>query len=115
MLKTIWTNLQALHFLTSYQTQAYIRVLDMNEHRPMFLKSMYEVSVPEDTAPWKEIMQISAQDADIKSRIIYSIHSSLNPDSLKHFHLDPKSGVLVLTKELDYEAISTHSLLVMVK
>lgn len=81
----------------------------------MFLKSMYEVSVPEDTAPWKEILQISAQDADINSRIIYSIHSSLNPDSLKHFHLDPKSGVLVLTAELDYEAISTHSLLVMVK
>uniref|UniRef100_W5U6J6 Protocadherin Fat 2 n=1 Tax=Ictalurus punctatus TaxID=7998 RepID=W5U6J6_ICTPU len=96
-------------------TQAYIRVLDMNEHRPMFLKSMYEVSVPEDTAPWKEILQISAQDADSKGRIIYTIHSSLNPDSLKHFHLDPKSGVLVLTEELDYEAISTHSLLVMVR
>ncbi|KAI5607990.1 protocadherin Fat 2 [Silurus asotus] len=96
-------------------TQAYIRVLDMNEHRPMFLKSIYEVSIPEDTAPWKEILQISAQDADINSRIIYSIHSSLNPDSLKHFHLDPKSGVLVLTEELDYEDISTHSLLVMVR
>ncbi|KAF5893704.1 protocadherin Fat 2, partial [Clarias magur] len=96
-------------------TQAYIRVLDMNEHRPMFLKSMYEVSVPEDTAPAKEILQISAHDADINSRIIYSIHSSLNPDSLKHFHLDPKSGVLVLTEALDYEAISTHSLLVMVR
>ncbi|XP_058253540.1 protocadherin Fat 2 [Hemibagrus wyckioides] len=96
-------------------TQAYIRVLDMNEHRPMFLKSMYEVSVPEDTDPWKEILQISAQDADINSRIIYSIHSSLNPDSLKHFQLDPKSGVLVLTTELDYEAIATHNLLVMVR
>lgn len=81
----------------------------------MFLKNMYEVSVPEDTAPWKEILQISAQDADINSRIIYSIHSSLNPDSLKHFQLDPKSGVLVLTTELDYEAIATHNLLVMVK
>ncbi|TSK28143.1 Protocadherin Fat 2 [Bagarius yarrelli] len=96
-------------------TQAYIRVLDMNEHRPMFLRNIYESSVPEDTVPWKEILQISAQDADINSRIIYSIHSSLNPDSLKHFQLDPKSGVLVLTEELDYEAITTHSLLVMVR
>ncbi len=25
--------------------QAYIRVLDMNEHRPVFLKLMYEVRV----------------------------------------------------------------------
>ncbi|XP_062856682.1 protocadherin Fat 2 [Trichomycterus rosablanca] len=96
-------------------TQAYIRVLDMNEHRPMFLKSMYEVRVPEDTATWKEILQFSARDADTNSRIIYSIHSSLNPESLKYFHLDPKSGVLVLTEQLDYEAISTHSLTVMVR
>ncbi|XP_022539774.2 protocadherin Fat 2 [Astyanax mexicanus] len=96
-------------------TQAYIRVLDMNEHRPMFLKSQYEVRVPEDTAPWKEILQISAQDADANSRLVYAIHSTLHPDSLKHFHLDPKSGVLVLTEELDYETISTHTLIVMVR
>ncbi|XP_036424414.1 LOW QUALITY PROTEIN: protocadherin Fat 2 [Colossoma macropomum] len=96
-------------------TQAYIRVLDMNEHRPMFLKNQYEVRVPEDTDPWKEILQISAQDADANSRLVYSIHSSLRPDSLKHFHLDPKTGVLVLTEELDYETISTHTLIVMVR
>ncbi|XP_066504787.1 protocadherin Fat 2 [Hoplias malabaricus] len=96
-------------------TQAYIRVLDMNEHRPMFLKNLYEISVPEDTAPWKEILQISAQDADANSRLLYSIQSSLHPDSLKHFHLDPKSGVLVLTEELDYETISTHTLIMMVR
>ncbi|XP_026859393.2 protocadherin Fat 2 [Electrophorus electricus] len=96
-------------------TQAYIRVLDMNEHRPEFLKTLYEVRVPEDTAPWKEILQISAHDADTNSRLVYSIHSSLHPDSLKYFHLDPKSGVLVLTDELDYEAFSMHILIVMVR
>ncbi|XP_076877989.1 protocadherin Fat 2 [Brachyhypopomus gauderio] len=100
------------HMIT---TQAYIRVLDMNEHRPEFLKTLYEVRVPEDTAPWKEILQIGAHDADTNSRLVYSIHSSLHPDSLKHFHLDPKSGVLVLTEELDYEALSVHILIVMVR
>lgn len=29
--------------------QAYIRVLDMNEHRPVFLKPLYKVRVKEDT------------------------------------------------------------------
>lgn len=96
-------------------TQAYIRVMDINEHRPIFLKSLYEVRVPEDTAPWKEILHISAQDADTNSGLFYTIHSSMNPDSLKYFHLDQRSGVLVLKEELDYETISSHTLIVMVR
>uniref|UniRef100_A0A8C2E4Q2 FAT atypical cadherin 2 n=1 Tax=Cyprinus carpio TaxID=7962 RepID=A0A8C2E4Q2_CYPCA len=96
-------------------TQAYIQVVDINEHRPMFLKSLYEVRVPEDTSPWMEILHISAHDADPNSGLYYSIHSSLNPDSLKYFHLDQRSGVLVMKEELDYETISTHTLIVMVR
>ncbi|KAF3694240.1 Protocadherin Fat 2 FAT tumor suppressor -like protein 2 Precursor [Channa argus] len=99
----------------SATTQAYIRVLDMNEHHPVFLKPLYEVRVPEDTSPWKDILQISAHDADINSKLVYSIHSSLHPDSIRFFHLDPKSGVLVMTEELDYEMISVHTLIVMVR
>ncbi|XP_058504924.1 protocadherin Fat 2 isoform X2 [Solea solea] len=99
----------------SATAQAYVRVLDMNEHRPVFLKSLYEVRVPEDTSPWKDILQISAQDADANSKLVYSVHSSLHPDSTKFFHLDPKSGVLVMTEELDYETISVHTLIVMVR
>ncbi|XP_028272859.1 protocadherin Fat 2 [Parambassis ranga] len=99
----------------SATTQAYVRVLDMNEHRPVFLKPLYEVRVPEDTSPWKDILQISAQDADANSKLVFSIHSSLHPDSTKFFHLDPKSGVLVMTEELDYEMISVHTLIIMVR
>ncbi|XP_055033747.2 protocadherin Fat 2 [Misgurnus anguillicaudatus] len=96
-------------------TQAYIQVVDINDHRPMFLKSLYEVRVPEDTAPWKEIVQISARDVDTNSGLFYTIHNSLHPDSLKYFHLDQRSGVLVLKEELDYETITTHTLIVMVR
>lgn len=74
----------------------------------------FKVRVPEDTSPWKDILQISARDADTNSKLLYSVHSSLHPDSTKLFHLDPKSGVLVMTEELDYERISSHSLVVMV-
>ncbi|KAM9850314.1 protocadherin Fat 2 [Aulostomus maculatus] len=99
----------------SATTQAYIRVLDMNEHRPVFLKPLYEVRVPEDTSPWKDILQISAEDADANSKLVYSIHSSLHPESSSLFHLDPKSGVLVMKEALDYEMISIHTLIVMVR
>ncbi|XP_054649081.1 protocadherin Fat 2 isoform X2 [Dunckerocampus dactyliophorus] len=99
----------------SASVQAYIRVLDMNEHRPVFLKSLYEVRVPEDTSPWKDVLQLGAQDADANSRLVFSIHSSLHPRSTKLFHLDPKSAILVTTEELDYETIPVHTLIVMVR
>lgn len=75
---------------------------------------VFKVRVPEDAPPWKDIQQISAQDADTNSKLVYSIHRSLHPDSAKFFHLDPKSGVLVLTEQLDYEMIAVHTLIVMV-
>lgn len=75
---------------------------------------MLKVTVPEDTSPWKDILQINAEDADTNSKLVYSIHSSLHPDSSKFFHLDPKSGVLVMTEELDFEKLSVHTLIVMV-
>lgn len=78
---------------------------------PLFVS---KVRVPEDTSPWKDILQISAQDMDTNSKLVYSIHSSLHPDSTRFFHLDPKSGVLVLTEQLDYEKIAVHTLIVMV-
>ncbi|KAL3973507.1 hypothetical protein ACER0C_024714 [Sarotherodon galilaeus] len=99
----------------SATTQVYVQVLNINEHRPVFLEPLYEVRVPEDTSPWKDILQISAKDGDNNSKLVYSIHSSLHPDSTKLFHLDPKSGVLVMTEELDYEKIAVHTLTVMVR
>ncbi|KAI1899055.1 hypothetical protein AGOR_G00078740 [Albula goreensis] len=96
-------------------TQAYIRVVDMNEHRPAFVRSRYEVRVPEDTSPWKEILQISAEDKDANSRLLFSIHSSVHPDSLRHFQLDPSSGALVLKEELDFETLPVHTLTLMVR
>uniref|UniRef100_A0A3P9L529 FAT atypical cadherin 2 n=1 Tax=Oryzias latipes TaxID=8090 RepID=A0A3P9L529_ORYLA len=99
----------------SATTQAYIRVLDINEHRPVFLKPLYEVSIPEDTSPWKDILQISAQDLDSNSKLVFSIHSAVPPDSTGLFHLDPKSGVLVMTEPLDFERTAVHTLVVMVR
>lgn len=126
-------------FLNRVCLQAYVRVLDMNEHRPFFLKTLYTVSqglgwtssasfnahsvcelvlqvrVPEDTAPWKDILQVSARDADANSKLVYSIHGRQDQDSTKLFHLDPRSGVLVLREELDYETAALHTLILMVR
>lgn len=75
---------------------------------------MLKVRVPEDTSPWKDILQVSAQDADANSKLVFSIHNKQERDSGTLFHLDPRSGVLVLKEQLDYETAAVHTLILMV-
>ncbi|XP_078086838.1 protocadherin Fat 1-like [Mustelus asterias] len=96
-------------------TQAYIRVIDINEHRPQFLESKYEVWIPEDTPHSTKILQIRARDTDGRSKLIYTIQSSVDVNSLQLFRLDSTSGVLLTTKELDYESMHLHILTIMVR
>lgn len=96
-------------------TQVLIKVIDTNDHRPQFSTSKYEVSVPEDTEPETEILQISAVDRDEKNKLIYTLQSSIDPASLKKFRLDPATGALYTSEKLDHEAIHQHVLTVMVR
>lgn len=75
---------------------------------------MLKVRVPEDTSPWKDILQVSAQDADANSKLVFSIHNKQERDGSTLFHLDPRSGVLVLKEQLDYETAAVHTLILMV-
>lgn len=80
----------------------------------LLLALLLKVSVPEDTPPWKDILQVSAQDADANSKLLFSIHNRQDQQSSALFHLDPKSGVLVLKEELDFETTALHTLVLMV-
>ncbi|XP_050003178.1 protocadherin Fat 1 isoform X3 [Alexandromys fortis] len=96
-------------------TQVLIKVIDTNDHRPQFSTSKYEVTVPEDTEPDTEILQVSAVDKDEKNKLIYTLQSSIDPVSLKKFRLDPATGALYTSEKLDHEAIHRHVLTVMVR
>ncbi|XP_040587830.1 protocadherin Fat 1 isoform X7 [Mesocricetus auratus] len=100
---------------TTILTQVLIKVIDTNDHRPQFSTSKYEVTVPEDTEPETEILQISAVDKDEKNKLIYTLQSSIDPVSLKKFRLDPATGALYTSEKLDHEAIHQHVLTVMVR
>lgn len=100
---------------TTILTQVLIKVIDTNDHRPQFSTSKYEVTVPEDTEPETEILQISAVDKDEKNKLIYTLQSSIDPVSLKKFRLDPATGTLYTSEKLDHEAIHQHVLTVMVR
>ncbi|XP_048454119.1 protocadherin Fat 3a isoform X2 [Rhincodon typus] len=99
----------------SATTQVFVRILDNNDNGPVFSKPSYDVTISEDAAINTEILHIKATDRDEKSKLTYSIHSSIDPISLHKFHLDHSTGMLSIAEKLDHEAQAQHSLTVMVR
>ncbi|XP_009321015.1 PREDICTED: protocadherin Fat 2 [Pygoscelis adeliae] len=94
---------------------AFIHVIDINQHRPQFLESHYEVRIPEDTPSGREILQVSATDKDKGKGLIYTIHGSMDPKSTRLFQLDPSSGVLTTAEGFSSQPMPQHILTVMVR
>uniref|UniRef100_A0A8C9T5I0 FAT atypical cadherin 3 n=1 Tax=Scleropages formosus TaxID=113540 RepID=A0A8C9T5I0_SCLFO len=96
-------------------TQVYITVLDNNDNGPVFSQSTYDVTISEDTPPDTEVVQVVATDRDEKHRLSYSIHSTIDPASMRKFRMDPATGTIFTTERLDHEARTQHIITVMVK
>uniref|UniRef100_A0A8C8E6E3 FAT atypical cadherin 2 n=1 Tax=Otus sunia TaxID=257818 RepID=A0A8C8E6E3_9STRI len=100
---------------TTIKTQAFIHVIDINQHRPQFLGSHYEETIPEDTPSGREILQVSATDKDKGKGLIYTIHGSVDPKSTRLFQLDPSTGVLTTAEGFSSQPLPQHTLTVMVR
>ena len=48
-----------LHFPTIQ-----VKIMDINDHYPIFDSVSYEISIPENTSPGTDIISVSATDAD---------------------------------------------------
>ncbi|XP_072119468.1 protocadherin Fat 3a isoform X1 [Mobula birostris] len=96
-------------------TQVFIRILDNNDNGPVFSQPSYDVTISEDVAVDTEILHIKATDKDEKNKLTYSIHSSIDPISMRKFQLDQSTGRLSIAEKLDHEAQAQHSLTVMVR
>ena len=107
-----------------------LRVTDTNDLDPFFQSSTYTFNVPEDTPLHNSIGKVTAEDADegINGEIYYSIirhststssYSSSHVSLSNHqntnieeniFAVDPVSGVLSLTRPLNFRDKSQHQL-----
>ncbi|XP_036379708.1 protocadherin Fat 3-like [Megalops cyprinoides] len=96
-------------------TQVFITVLDSNDNPPVFSQPAYEVTVSEDTPADTEVLRVQATDRDKRSRLSYSLHSSVDPASIRMFRISPGTGAVYTADRLDHEACSQHILTVMVK
>lgn len=82
------------------QTSSSFLYQDVNDNNPVFSKSLYTITIPENTAVGKEILQVTAVDSDEdKNRALqYSIVSG---NSLERFFIDVNSGTLYVRSVLD--------------
>lgn len=96
-------------------TQLYISVIDINDHRPEFTDSVYRVDISEHVEEGTEVLQLHATDLDEDKKLFYSLHAARDPVSLKLFRVDSVTGSLTLAEQLDRELVAEHELTVIVK
>lgn len=87
--------------------QVFVNVTDANTHRPVFQSSHYTVSVSEDKPIGTSIVTISANDEDTgeNARITYIME-----DNVPQFRIDPDTGTVTTSMELDYEDQASYTL-----
>lgn len=89
--------------------------MDNNDNAPVFSQPVYETTISEDTLPDTEVVQVLASDRDEHHQLSYSLQSSIDPSSMRLFHIHPNTGIIYTVQSLDHEACAQHILTVMVR
>ncbi|XP_035010290.2 protocadherin-16-like [Hippoglossus stenolepis] len=90
-----------------------ITVQDINDNAPVFNQSRYLAIISENLQPGSNILQVFATDADEgdNGMVLYEINRrQSDPD--RYFVIDPRTGVITLSKPLDFEMRRVHELVV---
>ncbi|XP_054984974.1 cadherin-19 isoform X1 [Sorex araneus] len=97
------------------ESEFVIRVTDINDNEPKFLDEPYEAIVPEMSPEGMFVIQVTASDADDPSsgsnaRLLYSLLQGQ-----PYFSIEPTTGVIRISSEMDRELQDKYWVLVQVK
>lgn len=92
--------------------QAEITIRDVNDNAPSVLRGNYTFTVNESDPQGSRIGTIVAFDADSSNTLYYSI---VGGNTYGMFAINRTTGVLVNTKEVDFEIVAHHQLQVLVE
>ena len=84
-----------------------LQVLDNNDNIPVLNASEYQATLNEDTPVGSTVAYIGASDEDIDENA--AIRFSLSDDFDGTFSIGSESGIVVLTRSLDYELIQSYN------
>nr|KAF6369988.1 protocadherin 17 [Myotis myotis] len=89
----------------SATVQINVKVIDSNDNSPVFEAPSYLVELPENSPMGTVVIDLNATDADEgpNGEVLYSF-SSYVPDRVRElFSIDPKTGLIRVKGNLDYE------------
>ncbi|XP_034037709.1 protocadherin beta-16-like [Thalassophryne amazonica] len=94
----------------------HVIVLDANDNAPVFSEAVYKASLPENSPLKTPVITLRAADADegVNGEVTYEF-SRLSDKSRKLFSLDPKTGEMIVTGDIDFEDGSTYEVFVEAK
>ena len=86
-----------------------VTVIDVNEFPPVFTELQYATEIYENHSIGNSVLTVSTTDADsgLNSLITYSIIAG---NELQHFYIEPYTGEIIVSRELDYENITGYEL-----
>ncbi|XP_053893204.1 protocadherin alpha-8-like isoform X7 [Malaclemys terrapin pileata] len=92
--------------------QLVITVLDANDNAPVFDKTVYEVTVLENTAKGTLVIKLNATDLDegTNKNISYSFGNFVPPIVRVAFNLNSDTGEIRVKGDLDYEHVELYEI-----
>ncbi|XP_061442496.1 protocadherin alpha-2-like isoform X2 [Rhineura floridana] len=92
--------------------QLVITVLDVNDNRPVFNQSVYEVSLLESSANGTLVVKLEATDLDegINKEITYNFKIPLPSTIQTMFEIDKNTGEIRLKGKLDFEEVNGYEI-----
>ncbi|XP_017283762.1 protocadherin gamma-C5 isoform X20 [Kryptolebias marmoratus] len=89
-----------------------VTVLDNNDNVPICKKSLYKITLPENSQSGFMLTQVEATDADEgdNGEIEYSFADHTPEALLSIFHINSATGEIFLKGQLDYENVATHEI-----
>nr|AAI63539.1 Protocadherin 2 alpha b 1 [Danio rerio]AAI63541.1 Protocadherin 2 alpha b 1 [Danio rerio]BAD52305.1 cadherin-related neuronal receptor variable 1 [Danio rerio]BAD52318.1 cadherin-related neuronal receptor variable 1 [Danio rerio] len=82
-----------------------VNVLDINDHAPVFSKTLYKVSVAEHALVGTAVARLQARDLDegLNAEIVYSFVDRTPQNIREKFEIDAQSGDVKIKGDIDYE------------
>uniref|UniRef100_A0AAZ1Y244 Cadherin domain-containing protein n=1 Tax=Oreochromis aureus TaxID=47969 RepID=A0AAZ1Y244_OREAU len=89
-----------------------IKVLDINDNRPVFSQEVYSVTLQENAPLDKTIIKVQATDLDegINGDVEYTFGGDITSSVLRLFTLDRLTGEIRVIGEIDYETANVYNL-----
>lgn len=86
-----------------------VSISDVNDHKPLFSQTFYDVELPEDTPKGRCFLTLKATDDDCGENAVVTYATE---DDNDHFEIGQNNGEICLSQELDYERQQSHSLII---